>query len=82
MKSNIYCPYIVINQLHAATSCCKVIKRLEQIHRCYMAKLEFPRFADVGLWIVHQAMSRLSAFADAIAIHMPFSTWCWSSSGG
>ena len=47
MKYNIYCPDIVINRLHAATSCCKVIKRLEQIHRCYMAKSEFPRFADV-----------------------------------
>ena len=28
------------------TSYCKAIKRLGQIHRCYMAKLEFPRFAD------------------------------------
>ena len=29
-----------------ATSCCQVIKRLGQTHRCYMVKLEFPRFAD------------------------------------
>jgi hypothetical protein len=32
MESNIYCPYNVItNQLHAATSYCKVIERLGQI---------------------------------------------------
>ena len=37
---------IVINRLHAGTSCCKVIKRLGQIRRCYMAKSEFPRFAN------------------------------------
>jgi hypothetical protein len=47
MESNIYCPYIMINCLHVAMSCCEAIKRLRQICRCYMAKSEFPRFADV-----------------------------------
>ena len=46
MESNIYCPYIVINRLHVAMSCYEAIKRLRQICRCYMAKSEFPRFAD------------------------------------
>ena len=47
MESNIYCPCIVINRLHVAMSCYEAIKRLRQICRCYMAKSEFPRFADV-----------------------------------
>ena len=49
MESNIYCPCIVINRLHVAMSCYEAIKRLRQICRCYMAKSEFPRFADVAL---------------------------------
>jgi len=51
MESNIYCPYIVINRLHVATSCCEAIKRLRQICSCYMAKSEFPRFADDHFFI-------------------------------
>jgi hypothetical protein len=47
MEFNIYCLYIVINQLYVAMSYCEAIKRLGQIRRCYMAKSEFPRFADV-----------------------------------
>jgi len=46
MESNIYCLYIVINRLYVATSCCEAIKRLGLTRRCYMAKSEFPRFAD------------------------------------
>ena len=49
MEYIIYCSYIMINWLHAAMSCYKAIKKLGQNRRCYMAKPEFPWFADVGI---------------------------------
>ena len=79
MESNIYRPYIAINRLHVATGCCKAIKRLGQIRRCYMAKSEFPRFADGLSGHGERAnFAYISSFQGAISIldllpsHLPF----------